>query len=103
MKITDLASAVAPNAQQHIVGIRVGEKLHEQMIGEEDAASTYSYDGYYKILPVINGWSGDPERIKNGEKVVDGFIYNSANNEEWMTIKDLQEWLHKNIEKIGKI
>ena len=63
-EVTELAKVVAPNAKQKIVGIRPGEKLHEQMIGFEDAASTYSYPGYYKILPVINGWGDDPARIK---------------------------------------
>jgi len=103
MKMTDLATAVAPDARQDVIGIRVGEKLHEQMIGEGDAASTYSYNGYYKILPVINNWSVDSERIKNGKKVSSDFIYDSASNHEWMTVKDLQNWLALNKQKIGKI
>ena len=54
MKITDLACAVAPEAKQEIVGIRPGEKLHEQMISEEDSFYTYEYPDYFKILPAIN-------------------------------------------------
>ena len=50
----DLAKAVAPGVKHEIIGIRPGEKLHEQMIGEEDSLSTFEYDDYYKILPVIN-------------------------------------------------
>ena len=63
MNIMDIAKAVAPDAGHCIIGIRPGEKLHEQMIGAEDADHTYEYDGYYKILPAINMWSQDPERM----------------------------------------
>ena len=51
IKVTDIASAIAPHAKQEVIGTRPGEKLHEQMIGIEDAAHTYEYDGYFKILP----------------------------------------------------
>ncbi len=63
MKVADLAKAVAPKAEIRIVGIRPGEKLHEQMISEEDAMFTYKYDGYYKILPAIHAWNEDSLRI----------------------------------------
>jgi UDP-N-acetylglucosamine 4,6-dehydratase (inverting) len=69
MKMTDLASVIAPDLEQVEVGIRPGEKLHEQMIGEGDSASTYDYDGCYKILPMINGWDNDSRIIKKGIKV----------------------------------
>ena len=75
MNIMDIAKAVAPDAGHCIIGIRPGEKLHEQMIGAEDADHTYEYDGYYKILPAINMWSQDPERIGEGKKVTDRFSY----------------------------
>ena len=103
MKITDIAEAVAPNADQEIIGIRPGEKLHEQMIGEEDAPSTYEYKDHYKILPVINNWSADPLRIKSGKKVSANFTYNSETNKKWMTIDELRLWLDTNREKLGKI
>jgi|TARA_B110000263_G_C15307178_1_gene511068 UDP-N-acetylglucosamine 4,6-dehydratase len=103
MKITDVATAVAPDAVQKIIGIRPGEKLHEQMIGEEDALSTYEYENHFKILPVINDWDDDPLRIKSGKKVSPDFTYNSATNEEWMTKGDLQVWLKANSDKLGKI
>ena len=103
MKVTDLAKAVAPNAELQVVGIRPGEKLHEQMIGVDDAASTYSYPGHYKILPLINGWGDDPKRIKDGMKVPHGFTYDSGNNQEWMSKSELQEWLVKNESKLGRI
>jgi UDP-N-acetylglucosamine 4,6-dehydratase len=103
MKVTEVASTVAPDAVQKIIGIRPGEKLHEQMIGEEDAPSTYEYEDHYKILPVINGWADDPLRIKDGKSVSSGFTYNSATNEEWMTRQELQVWLKANRQKLGKI
>lgn len=103
MKITDLATAVAPNAKQIIIGIRPGEKLHEQMISTEDSFYTYEYPEHYKILPVINDWAETKERIKDGVKVPEGFYYSSDNNTEWMSQDELQAWLVANAEKIGKI
>ena len=96
MKITDIAKAISPKANQKIIGIRPGEKLHEQMIGIEDAQYTYAYDGYYKILPAIHHWCDDPVRINNGIKVSDDFEYNSYNNTEWLGIEDLRKWIKQN-------
>ncbi|GAB1261946.1 UDP-N-acetylglucosamine 4,6-dehydratase (inverting) [Aurantivibrio plasticivorans] len=103
MKVTDLASVVAPNAKQEIVGIRPGEKLHEQMIGAEDAYFTYEYLEHYKILPQINSWDKDANRIKDGQKVPEGFVYASDNNSEWMTSEELSKWIECNRDKIGNI
>ena len=96
MKLTDIATAISPKANQKIIGIRPGEKLHEQMIGIEDAQYTYEYDGYYKILPAINNWCDDPIRINNGTKVSDDFEYNSFNNKEWLDVEDLRKWIKQN-------
>lgn len=103
MKVTDLAHVVAPECRQEVVGIRPGEKLHEQMIGVEDAYYTYAYPAHYKILPAIHGWDRDPGRIKDGVRVPEGFVYSSDNNEDWMSRDDLQAWIDVNIEKIGSI
>ena len=103
IKITDIAKAVNPLAQLEVVGIRPGEKLHEQMIGLEDAPHTYEYDEHYKILPAIHNWSNDPKRIANGIRVPLNFIYSSDNNKEWMTVESLTNWIQSNKEKIGKI
>jgi UDP-N-acetylglucosamine 4,6-dehydratase/5-epimerase len=103
MKVTDIARVVAPEARQEIIGIRPGEKLHEQMIGAEDSYSTYEYPEHYKILPQINGWGNDEKRIKDGVKVQTGFVYASDTNAEWMTDSDLQAWIISNIHTIGKI
>jgi len=103
MKVTDLALAVDENTEQKEVGIRSGEKLHEQMIGQEDALYTYEYSDHFKILPSINNWSQDPERIGKGVKVKPDFLYCSDNNKEWMKISELKDWIKKNTNKIGKI
>jgi UDP-N-acetylglucosamine 4,6-dehydratase len=101
MKIVDVARAVAPEAAHNVIGIRPGEKLHEQMIGSEDALYTYEYSGYYKILPAIHNWSVDPNRIKGGKKVAEGFVYSSDTNTEWMSIAALQAWIRANESSIG--
>ena len=103
MKVTDIACAVAPDARHDIVGIRPGEKLHEQMIGSEDALHTYEYANHYKILPAIHDWSRDPARINAGKLVAPDFTYYSNNNVEWMKIDTLRAWVDQNREKIGKI
>jgi UDP-N-acetylglucosamine 4,6-dehydratase (inverting) len=101
MNVVDLAKVLAPEARHEIIGIRPGEKLHEQMIGEEDSFYTYEYPEHFKILPSINDWGTCEMRIKNGTKVKEGFSYTSNNNSEWMTQIELQNWLDDNQEKIG--
>ena len=101
MKVTDVALAIDSKAKQKEIGIRPGEKLHEQMIGPEDAWYTYEYPDHYKILPSINDWSNDPERIGSGIKVEPDFTYCSDNNAEWMEVSELQEWIEENRNKIG--
>ena len=103
MKMTDLAKVIAPEARLEVVGIRPGEKLHEQMIGEEDSFFTYEYPEHFKILPAINSWNLDANRIKTGTKVREGFSYTSDNNAEWMTPADLAAWIEANRGKIGQI
>ncbi|MGL5238894.1 MAG: polysaccharide biosynthesis protein, partial [Plesiomonas shigelloides] len=103
MNITDIAATIAPEAQQEIVGIRPGEKLHEQMIGVEDSYYTYEYPEHYKILPAIHEWHASPERIKDGKKVTEGFVYSSDNNTEWMSKDTLLTWIELNQAKIGSI
>jgi UDP-N-acetylglucosamine 4,6-dehydratase/5-epimerase len=103
MKVTDVALAVNKNAKQEEVGIRPGEKLHEQMIGEQDVNYTYEYPEHFKILPSINDWSKDAKRIGNGVKVDSDFTYSSDSNKEWMKISELQDWIEKNRNKIGNI
>ena len=103
IKVTDIARAVAPEARHNIVGIRPGEKLHEQMIGTEDAQHTYEYDNYFKILPALHNWSQDPARISEGKKVAPDFTYSSDNNSDWMSVETLRDWIVRNRGKIRKI
>jgi UDP-N-acetylglucosamine 4,6-dehydratase/5-epimerase len=103
MNILDIARASAPGTKHEIVGIRPGEKLHEQMIGTEDALYTYEYPEHYKILPAIHNWSEDPNRINGGKKVAQDFIYSSDNNQEWMSVKELQTWISQHQDKVGRI
>ena len=103
MTIPDIASAVSETANQKIIGIRPGEKIHEQMIGLEDAPHTYEYKEHYKILPAIYDWSLDPSRNKGGVRVDEGFTYTSEQNKEWMSVKGLQQWIENNYSRIGKI
>lgn len=103
MNLVDIARAVAPEASHEIIGVRPGEKLHEQMIGLEDAMHTYEYAEHFKILPAIHGWSTDPNRINGGKKVDEEFTYSSNNNPEWMTVEQLRVWIEQNRDKIGRI
>ena len=101
MTITDIAGAVASDAEHKIIGVRPGEKLHEQMIGPEDAPYTYAYADHYKILPMIHNWSNDPLRIRDGVKVEEGFAYTSNNNHEWMSVETLRQWVEAKRNQIG--
>lgn len=103
MKMMDLARVVAPKAELEIIGIRPGEKLHEQMIADEDAPYTYEYPSHFKILPAIHAWDQDAERIKNGLRVPEGFTYTSDNNPDWMPPEVLSAWIEANRLKIGSI
>lgn len=96
MALPDIARAVVPGAEFDIVGIRPGEKLHEQMIGIEDAPYTYEYPEHFKILPAIHGWSADPKRIRDGVRVAPDFVYSSDNNPQWMTTQELRVWIQNN-------
>jgi UDP-N-acetylglucosamine 4,6-dehydratase len=103
MTILDIANAVAPEAEHRIIGIRPGEKIHEQMIGVEDAPNTFAYKSHFKILPMIHNWSSDPSRISDGIKVDGGFMYSSDNNTEWMSADALRNWIDANRSKVGAI
>ena len=71
------------------------------MISPEDAWFTYEYPNYFKILPQINGWENDPNRIKNGKKVPEGFVIQSDKNDKWMSDAELRSWLDVYCKKFG--
>ena len=103
MKLINIAKSVSGNFKTKIIGLRPGEKVHEQMIGSDDAPYTYEYKDYFKILPAINEWSKDPLRIGKGKKVASNFVYASNLNNKWMEINELKNWIHANRKKIGNI
>jgi UDP-N-acetylglucosamine 4,6-dehydratase (inverting) len=91
-RITDVAKAIAPNARQEIVGIRPGEKLHEEMITETDALNTIDLGNYYAILPSVsfNHTTEDYINHHNAVLVPQGFKYNSGTNTQWETVESIQ-------------
>ncbi|MFC4241464.1 UDP-N-acetylglucosamine 4,6-dehydratase (inverting) [Marinobacter oulmenensis] len=103
MKVVDLARLIAPDARLEVVGIRAGEKLHEQMIGCEDSHFTYEYPEHFKILPNLHSLGTCKERIKDGKRVPEGFVYSSDNNTEWMTPEQLQAWIDQYYSELGEL
>lgn len=93
MNIMDIAEAVDPGGKREIMGIRPGEKLHEQMIGSEDAPLTLNRPDHFVILPAIRNWSVEDESREAGNRVDAAFTYTSNLNDDWMSIPTLQEWV----------
>jgi UDP-N-acetylglucosamine 4,6-dehydratase len=97
-RILDVAKAVAPDCQFEIVGIRPGEKIHEEMITSSDSFHTYDLGKYYIILPSIPNFSLDNFINKyNAKKVDDGFSYNSGENKEWENVESLRRLIKENL------
>jgi UDP-N-acetylglucosamine 4,6-dehydratase/5-epimerase len=103
MNVVDIAKAVNPNARLEMVGIRPGEKLHEQMISEEDSHYTYEYPEHFKVLPAIHSWHTDFKRIKDGTRVAEGFVYSSHSNSQWMSANELAAWVKEHEQSVGQI
>jgi len=101
MKVTDIAKALGPDAKQEVIGIRPGEKLHEQMIAFEDSPRTYDFGDHYRIMPTINtGWESAAQA---GNLVPADFTYSSDSNADWMTIDELKAWVETNRARLGEI
>jgi UDP-N-acetylglucosamine 4,6-dehydratase/5-epimerase len=98
-KITDVAKAIAPDCLIEEVGIRPGEKLHEEMITETDSLYTVELDKYYVITPSTPIWKVD-DFIKefNGKRVELGFKFNSATNEDWLSVEDIREQIRLHVD-----
>ncbi len=101
MNILDIAKACVPGSEHKIIGIRPGEKLNEQLVGEDEASLSFEYENYFKILPSIN--VAAKNGIKNGKLVKNGFKYSSDTNDSWMTINELSDWIEQNRDIIGYI
>ncbi len=97
-KITDLARTMNPDGDIEEIGIREGEKLHELMITADDARTTYEYEDCYVIYPQFVWWSKERYFTKGGEKVEEGFEYNSSTNKEWLDTETLR--IQLNLEHI---
>ena len=93
VKITDLAQIIGPNCKMEEVGMRPGEKLHEQLISSDESSHTYEFEDYFKILSPLNRWDSCSRRIKGGKKVSEGFVYTSDKNVSWLRNEDLKNWL----------
>ena len=97
-RITDVASAVAPEAEQKIVGIRPGEKIHEEMITASDSPNTVDLGGYYAILPSGAEYSIDDYCARmNATRVKPGFSYDSGSNTDFLSVPQLQEMIKAEI------
>lgn len=97
-KVTDLATAMAPEAKQVEVGIREGEKLHEVMVPSADSSTAYEYEKNYIIYPHMEWYDVEKNALPGGKKVEAGFEYNSGNNSEWLSVEQLRDRLaHMNI------
>lgn len=98
-KILDVAEAVAPSASTRIVGIRPGEKVHEEMITQADSYSTFDLGPYYAILPQVPLFSLADYAQKNDAKPVEkGFTYNSGTNDKWLSVGDLRKLIQEQID-----
>ena len=100
MNILDIARSINSKMKIKYIGIRPGEKIHEQMIGTEDSPYAYEYKDYYKILPSINNWNRDKKRIKNGKKVKNNFSYSSNNKSNILKISELRHWINQNKDQL---
>jgi UDP-N-acetylglucosamine 4,6-dehydratase (inverting) len=90
-RILDVAKAIAPNCEYKVVGIRPGEKIHEEMITSSDSFFTYDLGKYYTILPQTPNWNLDKFiELFNAKKVAEGFQYNSGENTEWNSVDELR-------------
>lgn len=98
-RITDVAEAVGPDCKRVVVGIRPGEKLHEEMITETDGLSTLEFDRHFVIMPATRLW--DPEKYRgafNGRFCEYGFKYNSETNQEWLSVEKIRELIRLHVD-----
>ena len=103
-KITDVAMAIGPDCEHKIIGIRPGEKVHEEMITSSDSFSTYDLGKYYAILPQVTNWNLEEyKKHFNAKSVPLGFQYNSGENTEWVGIEELRDLIIKHVDSEFKV
>ena len=99
-KLTDVAEAIGPECKHEIVGIRPGEKIHEEMITSSDSFSTYDLGKYYAILPQVTNWNIDSFKKEfNASKVPIGFQYNSAENTDWVGVDEIRSLIKTHVDE----
>ncbi len=99
-RILDVAEAIGPECEKPVIGIRPGEKIHEEMITSSDSFFTYDLGKYYAILPQTTSWDMQAFIQEfNAKKVPEGFSYNSNNNEEWESIESLRELIKEHVDQ----
>lgn len=102
-KITDVAEAIGPECEHKVIGIRPGEKVHEEMITPSDSFYTYDLGKYYTILPTNPKWKlADFIKTFDAEKVPAGFAYNSGTNDEWETVETLRSLITEHVDPTFK-
>ena len=97
-RIPDIAEAVAPNAEIELVGIRPGEKLHEEMVTETDALSTLEFDGYFVIVPSMQFVKDGEWAAQGGRPCPAGFRYSSDSNGEWLSVEELRRLIRTHVD-----
>jgi UDP-N-acetylglucosamine 4,6-dehydratase (inverting) len=98
-RILDLAEAVAPGCRTEVIGLRPGEKIHEEMITVHDAPQTIAIDRCYVITPTFPAWNDAQYRhAVHGEPVPEGFSYNSLTNSEWLSVERLRELIRLHVD-----
>ncbi len=98
-RITDVAEAIGPNCKRVNVGIRPGEKLHEEMITETDGLNSLEFDGHFVILPSTPLWSAEDYRQKfSGRRCEFGFRYSSGTNTQWLNVQQLRELIRQHVD-----
>ena len=102
--ILDVAEAIGPDCEKPIIGLRPGEKIHEEMISSSDSFYTYDLGKYYTILPSQTNWNLEEFVDKFGAiKVKEGFSYNSGKNDEWETVESLRGLIKKHVDSTFEV
>ena len=103
-RITDVAKAIAPECKTNIIGVRPGEKIHEEMITETDALNTIEFNNYFVILPSFTpSWSISDFTTKfAGKPCPEGFRYNSGTNSEWLSVEEIRSLIGVHVDSACK-
>jgi UDP-N-acetylglucosamine 4,6-dehydratase (inverting) len=94
-RVVDIATAIAPECRQEIIGIRPGEKLHECMVPDEEARQTMEFDGFYVIHPSFCHWDRSSSKIRSGNHCPEGFSYSSDTNPDWLSVENLRALINR--------